>query len=309
VTAPAPRVRTPQEDGDFEVDLDLESFAPDGAADEARGDRDDDADALAGRLTTPYGVEDRLENRRLAHHALTIMARLGGMLDELVAIRTELRDRLAPHALMVSARLGGMLGELVAIRTELLDRGGQSDILERNLLPLFAQPVPGPLAKDLAPYEEISPGIRIGFEPNAGVELIIAPRSDGGVAPEGRRNALQFSLSARGAWLSIEAALSWFPWQLVRRYELALGVQLDRKALCRVLLRVYQDATYSDTPLCELSLDPAELDYTRVGDVAAPQAAADAAVALIVVFYPDGAANDGEPALQVKLDYITLHLA
>src|SRR5579862_7447350 len=85
----------------------------------------------------------------------------------------------------LSARLGRMIDELTALEATLREiptaapepRLG-SDVLQKKLLALFAQPLTGPVARALSPYEEISPGIRIGFDSKARLQLVVAPKHD-----------------------------------------------------------------------------------------------------------------------------------
>ena len=216
---------------------------------------------------------------------------------------------LPDKALAISARLGAMMEELVAIRTELLERRRHTELLQQRLLPLLTRPLAGPLSKLLAPDDEITPGIRVSFEPTARVELTLTPTADKGAPREAGGNVLRLSLQPPGAWLSIEAALSWPQVMYARWYEFGLGARSNRKARCRILIRCYQDARHDDTPLGELSLDPGETSYKGGGEIALPQLAPDAKAAFIAIFYPAGPATDGEAALDVGLDAISLHVA
>src|SRR5215204_2610305 len=86
--------------------------------------------------------------------------------------------------LALSARLDRLVEELISIKRELATLRTPADSLHGKLQRLFAQPLTAPAGELVTPHLQISPGIRIGFEPTARVRLTVLPKRDHTVSPE-----------------------------------------------------------------------------------------------------------------------------
>ena len=215
------------------------------------------------------------------------------------------RDEL----LALSARLAQLIEELTAIKAAALDiqttlpaPAAPSGSLQQKLLTLFTQPVTGATSRALVPYQEVSPGIRIGLDPDGRLELTVAPKRVYNASPEACLNTLYLLLGGRG-WFSLAVSLAASEVANARRYQFGLSAQASRPLTCRLVLRQPLREGHKDTSLDQFSMHPDQRSYNLSGELAQPiEAAAADRVMFIVIFEADS-------RLDFALNYLNLYFA
>jgi hypothetical protein len=196
-----------------------------------------------------------------------------------------------------------VFSELVAIKTELLEGRPKRDLLSFRLRQLLSKPLSGARATALVTYEEISPGVRVGFERGVRAELVIAPAENDAGLGEAANNLLRMLLKSPGTWLSLEIALDGGQLIAVRHCKFALGVHVGRPADCNIFFRFQHNR---DMRLGQMRLNPSKTDYTVEFDIEIPPSARNDNPVFIILFIPHGPVLDGVAALQLELRHIHL---
>jgi len=159
----------------------------------------------------------------------------------------------------LETRLDELIGELSQTRETLAAQLRTRALTRQRLAALFALPcTDGP--RPLTPYEEISPGIRVGFAPDMTLALAVERRPEAHVGPAGFRNRVRLVSGGRG-WFALEIRVAAAEFVGAGGCQLAFCIGSTRPLGCSALLRWSQDGRTQDTPLRKFSLNPQEYNY------------------------------------------------
>lgn len=151
---------------------------------------------------------------------------------------------------------------------------------------------------------EVVPGMRIGFEPSASVEVELQCTHENPVEPEGEVRTVALDYRGPSRWLTIEAELGWPELSEAGRYEITLTGRADRPLHCRVMLRVPRGDTFVDHRLCDLLLSPEQRSARGWGRFNRPRVkGADTSGSPKAIFFLDPAQD-----LHAELDQIEVRL-
>jgi peptidoglycan/xylan/chitin deacetylase (PgdA/CDA1 family)/SAM-dependent methyltransferase len=138
----------------------------------------------------------------------------------------------------IASRLDALVGEFVKLQVKLLNDPGAPMSAQRRLASLFALPVTGRVSRKLEPSQEIVEGVIVSFEETANLNLLVEPKLDHSLSPEGYLNTLRFELTGRTEWLSMAVALDWRELSLARRFQLSFYGNSNRAVTCEAALRL-----------------------------------------------------------------------
>ena len=212
---------------------------------------------------------------------------------------------------LLAARLDYLLEELTTIKAAVdqlyaaavaVPPGVAS--LHRKLLRLFTEPVAAPVSQALVPYQEVSPGIRIGFGPDAWARLTIAPKHDQNASPPEYLNTLRLSFG--GSWLSIEVSLADEEVDRTRHFQFGLRGGPSRRIGGRLVLTQRPREGFEDIVLGHLRMAPVQQGYNISGEFALPAAVETAATStkqFIIIW------ETGPDPLEIELSYLDLYFA
>jgi glycosyltransferase involved in cell wall biosynthesis len=163
------------------------------------------------------------------------------------------------HALAHAAQAYAALLEDVGVHAEGAWRGGMSprDGLRQRLVRLFGEKLLVGVRRTATAYEDLAPGVHLGFEPSAAVAVEMRPKEDFSRSPEACLNTLRFDYRGPSRWLTIESVVPWTELAGARHYQVGVHGRAQRTLACRVVLRLPSgDDGFEDTTLCDLSLVP-----------------------------------------------------
>ncbi|MGE5269131.1 MAG: hypothetical protein ACM3JG_05605 [Thiohalocapsa sp.] len=222
-----------------------------------------------------------------------------------------------PDLSQMLQKLEHLIREATVVKQELLAIGvkpspvvGEAEpsrplsVLQQKLAPLIAQALAAPQSRLLAPFEEVAPGVKVGFNPGNNVSLTISPQTDAAASAPGWKNSLSLALGAAG-WFSIEIHLAASELSLGERYQLALSARPSQTVPCCVVLRRVQGKSHYDRRIRDLRLHPAERNYNTSGkfDPSPPDEAGDADTLILLLFF------ESTVAVKLELDYLNLYFA
>jgi peptidoglycan/xylan/chitin deacetylase (PgdA/CDA1 family) len=166
-------------------------------------------------------------------------------IEELRALSTRLREPIE-ELIAIKAELDGMC----AAASRSARRAGPH---QQKLGALFAQAATGSVTQALVPFQEVSPGIRIGFPPDARVNF--ASISEYRAGPGDQDTLIRLAIRD-GGWLSVEVSLDDGVLAGAQRYRVELTARPNRRVDCQFLLRQHQAVGFEDLDLGRVSLDP-----------------------------------------------------
>jgi peptidoglycan/xylan/chitin deacetylase (PgdA/CDA1 family) len=170
--------------------------------------------------------------------------------DEEPVMDTEYTRRLA-------TRIGSLIDGLNAIRTELLSIASASTKIQTTLLGLFNAPVTNKESQRVEPYQKLAPGVLIGFERDATVNLTVEPKLDQTVSPPECLNTLNLDYSGTSRFLTLEADAVWSEIAIAERYQLTVCAEPDRRVDCLAKLRLHRkEGGFHDLTFSEFDLQP-----------------------------------------------------
>ena len=252
----------------------------------------DDIEAFAGKLGRTNDRADSLPSQRYAQAPPPSAA--------------EPTPPQPDPMLALSARLQRLVDELTSIKHELAAVRAPSASLHSKLMRLFAQPLSAPAGELMTPFQQASPGIRIGFEPTARVRLTVLPKHDHTVSPDSCLNVLRLAYAGASRWFSLDVTLAWPELENARRYQLGLSMRPSRPIICRAVLRLWQkDKQYIELDLAEFVLDPDQNNYNCSGELTLPDSLLldhDSDPLFLVLF-------DTNAVSEIELNYLNLYFA
>jgi hypothetical protein len=204
----------------------------------------------------------------------------------------------------LAARLDTLVGEFVALHSAMLMACPSRSSADAALARLFGQPVLGPVESVITPYADISPGVKVGFEPGANVTMTVRPKEDFCRSPDSCINTFAISYSGSSRFLTIEVALAWEDLQGTERFQLGVYARPSRNVSCRSVVRLAAaDDAHTDARLVDFALSPDARAFRHSGPIVLAEKVVqsrDHAPRLILFF-------DTEAELTLHFDYLTVH--
>ena len=264
----------------------------------------DDIDMFASRVESDAGIQRRDHAEQTRQPADPDMG-LKAILDWSPSDQEELLMN-PDYARRLAARLGRLIDGLMAIRTELLTVVALPESAQKKLLGLFTMPVTEKDAMPIEPYHEVCNGVQVGFESTASVKLTVAPKPDHSVSPENCLNTLNISYAGPGSWLTIEAGLEWSELASAERYQLALYGEPDRYMTGRADLRLpLKDGGFADATFSTFDIEPGLKGTNKSGELKLPDIAGldTSRKPLLLLFF------DTKAKLAITLNYVNLYFS
>jgi len=176
--------------------------------------------------------------------------------------------------------------------------------LAQTLARLFAEKTLVTFRRPMAPYDTLAPGVRLGFEPSARVEVETRPKDDFTRSPD--QSLVTVAVDCRGPsrWLTLEAEFDWEELAGTEQFQVGLYARPDRTVSCRAVLRLPGAAEngedFEDVTLCELELTREGRSAHGQGrfGVEFPAAARPSGPPKLLIFF--GTGDD----LHVDIDYL-----
>jgi hypothetical protein len=168
---------------------------------------------------------------------------------------------------------------------------------------LLARPGKASGPEPLAPYQEVAPGVRIGFEPSANVMLAVSPVSGAREVDGTRRLILDYRPPS--GWLSIEFSITWDELKHAQQYRFELSGRASRPMPCRVVLKLPQaDGTSEEVRLCDILMTTADRSARGAGYLRKlfKPGSEDSCPSKIILFL------DASAALHLELDDLAIEL-
>jgi glycosyltransferase involved in cell wall biosynthesis len=163
------------------------------------------------------------------------------------------------HALAHAAQAYAALLQDVGVRVELA-RGSSvsgADRLAHRLVGLFTEKLLVGVRRTVTAYEDLAPGVHLGFETTAAVQLEMRPKTDFSRSPDACLNTLVLDYRGPSRWLTIESAVPWAEVAGARQFQVEIHGRARRSLGCRVVLRLPKnDEAFEDATLCDLTLGP-----------------------------------------------------
>jgi hypothetical protein len=207
---------------------------------------------------------------------------------------------------VMALRVGEVAGRAVSLQSRLLSALGLAEGVQARLTGFFCQPILACLRQPVEAYRTLSPGVHIGFQGGAEVQLTVEPKIDHSLSPESCLNTVRLSSRGASPFLTLEAYCSWAEISGVQRYQLGVYAVPDRTVACRAVLRVpKKDGGFVDHQFSTFELHPDDRARNPSGPLLLPEdleMVRDRNPQLLLFF---DTAND----LDLRLDYINLYFA
>jgi glycosyltransferase involved in cell wall biosynthesis len=147
--------------------------------------------------------------------------------------------------------------DMLRVRRTLLEphvvsEGKRHDDVSSRLQQLLLASRPEEIRSSVAPYCELIPGVRLGFESTAAVELEwrLTPRENGDDA-----YALTVDFEPPSRWLTLEVDLEWEEILRLDRFDFEIQARASRDLSCAVTMRLpNRDGGFSDFRMCDLRI-------------------------------------------------------
>ena len=129
--------------------------------------------------------------------------------------------------------------------------------LPSTLAGLFAGP-----ARQLSgvkPSAEIAPGIRIGIDDSAQLDVKIDAKKLGSESSGVYPNSIDLAFTGPATWLALETEMDWTDLVSGRRYQLGICAVPDRAIECQAVVRLLRDdGSHHDHLLAKWTLSPTD---------------------------------------------------
>jgi hypothetical protein len=216
---------------------------------------------------------------------------------------------LTEHASILkelALRVGEVVARMVSLQSDLLSALGLAEGVQARLTGFFCQPTAGRLRQPVERYRPLSPGVHIGFDKSADVQLTVEPKLDHSLSPESCLNTITLSYTGTSRFLSLEVYCSWADFSGAQRYQLGVYGVADRPVSCRAVLRLpKKDGGFVDQQFSSFELRPNERTRNSSGPLLLPEELEldrERKPQVLFLFDPS---ND----LEIRLDYINLYFA
>jgi peptidoglycan/xylan/chitin deacetylase (PgdA/CDA1 family) len=223
--------------------------------------------------------------------------------------RSQLREEVALEPALTSAlagRLGGLIDELVSMRSLLLSALAAPASLEKKLLALFTRPTLSEEATSVQAYAEISPGVWFGFQRTAQLSLRVLRKEEGVVSPDRFLNTVTAEFSGASTFFSLEATCSWPEICDATRFQLSLSAEPSRPVSCHAALRLpRRGGAYLDFAFARFSLQPGRRNVNTSGEINVSDVIDidPGRTPLLLLFF------DTTEPLTLRLDYLNAYFA
>jgi hypothetical protein len=203
-------------------------------------------------------------------------------------------------------RIGRMVGELASLQLELMRAVNDTEGVQAKLIEFFSQPITGRANQTVTPWQQLSPGVQLGFDSGADVKLAIAPKLDHSRSPERCLNSVTVTYTGGSRYLCLGAWCSWLDLHGTQRFQLGIYGEPDRVVSGQAILRLPQQGGGEfDALLSSFDLRPDDRACNPSGSLRLP---ADREIdreryPLLLLFF------DTERDLQIRLDYINIYFA
>jgi hypothetical protein len=208
----------------------------------------------------------------------------------------------------MTTRIDELLGQVIELRCQLqqLERGDGK--LSGALVGLFTHHMVVPEPRLLNPYEEIAPGVRVGFQSGARVTAAVDRKVDFSRSPDYCLNTVTLQFDGKSDWFTIEFPVSWGEVQEASAFQLDLYSEQDRAIESRAVLRaISRDAEHKDHELASFNLlpGPENRNVSKQGDIALPSHfnGVDSTELRALLFF------DTTGHLTIRLNYLSLYFA
>lgn len=200
-------------------------------------------------------------------------------------------DRPNVSIASVLSRIGAAIAELETTRADLAHllpepvTNDGSGPAHAKLAALFGLSKLETGTRLLVPYEEVSPGIRLGFSPEATLQVRISPKNDQSISPAYCLNTIGFKFNGCG-WFSIELKLDTAEIRGASAYQFALSAGVTAPLSGQLILRQFAHGAHHDIFLQSIRVRPDERSYTFSGTFLSHDQDAESTV-FILVFRTD----------------------
>jgi peptidoglycan/xylan/chitin deacetylase (PgdA/CDA1 family) len=170
-----------------------------------------------------------------------------------------------------ASKLDKLICDFVTLQMQLIEAGASERLLQTRLRALFSKPILRDTSELLQPYQEISPGVYIGFENSARVHYRVSCKQDHSVSPESFLNTIGLTFQGVSRWLTVEIPLDWGEISMTREFQFSLFAETNRRLWCKLVLRLYSKPTgFKDITLAELNISQSHRCDVAGGEMTIP---------------------------------------
>jgi hypothetical protein len=182
----------------------------------------------------------------------------------------------------------------------------ETEGVQAKLIGLFSQPITGRLNQTVGHWQQLSPGVQLGFDSGADVKLTIAPKLDHWRSPERCLNSITITYTGGSRYMCLGAWCSWLDLYGMQRYQLGVYAEPDRVVSCQAIVRLPQKGGGEfDVLLNNFDLRPDDRACNPSGPLRLPDdPEIDRERSPLFLLFFDTARD-----LQIRLDYINIYFA